>query len=295
MSHRLSAALALPEGFPAAPWSRKRWKYRRGTWGWAICAATLFPVVRKPLPEQYRGWLPSWVPNQAYHLHTLRAHQLNELRKAGYEHTPYNFICPPSFVETTQAFWTCRDIWCPFCWGRLVALATYERLRHIDKVYFQTHLIAEVRAHEFISYDLPDEQIRERISTAAQRVCRQLKLLTTSPGLFKLTTVEPTDSGCRVTVRVIAFVTPKFAEKRRATTSPELDVVYQKLYGANYEFAKLVGRVCEYPFELLFQPAAEVKRVLELRQGLRLMSSSGVFRERTKPDEQEDESLDQRT
>jgi hypothetical protein len=177
----------------------------------------------------------------------------------------------------------------------MVALDTYERFHRLDQIHFTHHLLAEVRAYEYLSYDLPDKRLQQLISTAAQRVCRQLKLLTTSPGLFKLTTVEPTDSGCRVTVRVIAFVTPKFAKKRRATTSPELDVVYHKLYGANYEFAKLVGRVCEYPFELLFQPAAEVKRVLELRQGLRLMSSSGVFRERTKPDEQEDESLDQRT
>lgn len=105
-----------------------------------------------------------------------------------------------------------------------MALATYERLRHIDKVYFQTHLIAEVRAREFSSYDLPEKRLRQLISTAAQRVCRQLKLLTTSPGLFKLTTVEPTDYGCRVKVRVLAFVPLNFAKKHPATTSPELDL-----------------------------------------------------------------------
>ena len=117
---------------------------------------------------------------------------------------------------------------------------------------------------------------------AAQGVCRKLKLVTTSPGLFKLTTVEPADAGCRVTVRVLAFVPLKFTKKRLPATSPELDVVYHRLYGKNYELAKLVGRVCEYPFELLFQPAEEVKRVLDLRSGLRLMASSGWLRHKTK-------------
>lgn len=101
-------------------------------------------------------------------------------------------------------------------------------------VYFQTHLIAEVRAYEYLSYDLPEKRLRQLISTAAQRVCRQLKLLTTSPGLFKLTTVEAADSGCRVTVRALAFVPLNFTKKRRSTTSPELNVVNHRLYGANY-------------------------------------------------------------
>lgn len=110
MQHRLSAALALPEGFPRAPWSRKKWKYKRGTWGWAICAATLFPLVRKELPEQYRGPLPSWVPNQAHHLHTLRAHQLNELLQAGCAGLPRYRVCPPSFVDTPKKLSTCRNL-----------------------------------------------------------------------------------------------------------------------------------------------------------------------------------------
>jgi hypothetical protein len=93
----------MPEGFPRAPWSRKKWKYKRGTWGWAICAATLFPLVRKELPEQYRGPLPSWVPNQAHHLHTLRAHQLNELLQAGCDGLP-------SFASVRLVLWTHRRV-----------------------------------------------------------------------------------------------------------------------------------------------------------------------------------------
>jgi hypothetical protein len=202
--------------------------------------------------------------------------------------TPYEFFCPPSFVDTPAACWTCKHLWCPFCWGRLVAKETYDRFRQIDKAHFANHWIAEIRACEYLPYTLSDKAIRQQISSAAARFARQQKL-GSSPGVFKLTTVEPAGPGCRVVVRIAALVTPKIMKLRPATTTPALEVVYHRTYGKNYELAKLVGRVCEYPFELLFQPAEEVKRVLGLREGLRLMSSSGLLRERRKPDEEDEQ------
>lgn len=282
-SNFLYESIQRPAGYPPAPWllSRVRKKVA-GADNWAMCAAVLFPLVKKPVKDVFQKGLPPWVPKYAGLLHNLRAAQLEELRQAGCRDLPKYRVCPPSFVSVFKSYYTCQYLWCPFCWARMVAADLLKSLANVPESVFAECYLAEVRAYEYLPEALDNDQLRKLISTAAKRTEAQL-LPMKSLGSFKLTTLEPSNSGWRVRCRILSFIPLKNADKSQQTTSPTYEVVYHRTYGKHHELAKIVGRVCEYPFELLFQPAVQVKRALELRTGLRLMSYSGILRGKNSP------------
>ncbi|WP_145096477.1 hypothetical protein [Anatilimnocola aggregata] len=272
----------IPPGFPFPTWGthpKDIGKMRRDQEAWAMCGATLFPWVNpKMVPVNYRGPLPRWVPKYAAKLYNLRAIQLVALDRADCRRLPDKTFCPPSFVNTDAKHWTCKSLWCPFCWGRLVAAAQWQRMRKVGPYYFARQQLLEAVNTQYVEpFSQPLENIRLLLSGACKALVATLGAAK-SPGTLRLAVLEPTTAGWKVEARVLAFVPLNFTEKCVETASPGLSVVYHRTYGKKHEMAKLVGRHCEYPFGLLTRPAAEVKQVLELREGLRLMSSTGVFR-----------------